>query len=355
MDLQLLSGLGVFGVILIVFAAAIAWSCVKVVPQGYNYTVENFGRYEKTLNPGLHLLIPVVQHVGHRINMKEQVMDIPSQDVITRDNAMVRVDGVAFFQVLSAAKAAYEVDNLDLSITNLTMTNIRTVMGSMDLDELLSNREKINAQLMVVVDNATESWGVKVTRIEIKDIEPPRDLVDSMARQMKAEREKRAQILESEGLRQAAILKAEGEKQAVVLEAEGRREAAFKDAEARERAAEAEAKATQLVSDAIAKGNVQAINYFVANNYVKALEVACESAEPEGDHDAARGLVRHRLHCRLGPDHRRGVRWRRQRRQPASRPRADNDRCAPVPSRIIDCRQRGGRHRPPRSSWIGQF
>ncbi|MGE3711254.1 MAG: SPFH domain-containing protein [Hyphomicrobiaceae bacterium] len=272
MDLQIVSGLGVFGLVLLVFAAAIAWSCVKIVPQGYNYTVENFGRYEKTLNPGLHLLMPVVQSVGHRINMKEQVMDIPSQDVITRDNAMVRVNGVAFFQVLSAAKAAYEVDNLELSITNLTMTNIRTVMGSMDLDELLSNREKINAKLMVVVDNATESWGVKVTRIEIKDIEPPRDLVDSMARQMKAEREKRAQILESEGLRQAAILKAEGEKQAVVLEAEGRREAAYKDAEARERAAEAEAKATQLVSDAISSGNVQAINYFVANNYVKALE-----------------------------------------------------------------------------------
>ncbi len=204
--------------------------------------------------------------------MKEQVIDIPSQDVITRDNAMVRVDGVAFFQVLDAGRSAYAVDNLELATINLTMTNVRTVMGSMDLDELLSNRDVINAKLLSVVDAATEAWGVKVTRIEIKDIAPPRDLVDSMARQMKAEREKRAQILESEGLRQAAILKAEGEKQAVVLEAEGRREAAFKDAEARERAAEAEAKATQLVSDAISKGNVQAINYFVANNYVKALE-----------------------------------------------------------------------------------
>jgi regulator of protease activity HflC (stomatin/prohibitin superfamily) len=216
--------------------------------------------------------VPVVERVGHHVNVKEQVIDIPSQDVITLDNAMVRVDGVAFFQVLNAAKSAYEVDNLEHATVNLTMTNIRTVMGSMALDELLSNRDKINSQLLHVVDAATEAWGVKVTRIEIKDIAPPRDLIDSMARQMKAEREKRAQILESEGLRAAAILKAEGAKQAVVLEAEGRREAAFKDAEARERAAEAEATATTLVSKAIASGNVQAINYFVANNYVKALE-----------------------------------------------------------------------------------
>jgi regulator of protease activity HflC (stomatin/prohibitin superfamily) len=260
------------GVLLIVLAGAALWSTVKVVPQGYNYTVENFGRYTRTLNPGLHILIPVMERVGARMNMKEQVMDIPSQDIITRDNAMVRVDGVTFFQVLNAARAAYEVDQLEGSIINLTMTNIRTVMGSMDLDELLSNRDVINAKLLQVVDAATESWGVKVTRIEIKDIAPPRDLVDSMARQMKAERDKRAQILEAEGHRQAAILQAEGEKQAVVLEAEGRREAAFRDAEARERAAEAEAKATQMVSDAISAGNVQAINYFVANNYVKALE-----------------------------------------------------------------------------------
>ncbi|MEZ5901057.1 MAG: SPFH domain-containing protein [Hyphomicrobiaceae bacterium] len=276
-------GFEIFGFALLALAVWILWSTIKIVPQGFNYTVENLGRYTRTLNPGMHILMPVLERVVHQMNMKEQVMDIPSQDVITRDNAMVRVDGVAFFQILNAAKAAYEVDALEHSIINLTMTNIRTVMGSMDLDELLSNRDQINARLLQVVDAATEAWGVKVTRIEIKDIAPPRDLIDSMARQMKAEREKRAQILESEGLRQSAILKAEGEKQAsilsaegdkqaVVLEAEGRREAAFRDAEARERAAEAEAKATAMVSQAIAEGNVQAINYFVANNYVKALE-----------------------------------------------------------------------------------
>ena len=268
----LFGGMEIFGILLILMAAAVLWSTVKVVPQGYNYTVEYFGKYTRTLTPGLHILWPVMERVGYRMNMKEQVLDIPSQDVITRDNAMVRVDGVTFYQILNAARAAYEVDLLEHSIVNLTMTNVRTVMGSMDLDELLSNRDHINAKLLEVVDAATESWGVKVTRIEIKDIAPPRDLVDAMARQMKAEREKRAQILEAEGERQAAILEAEGKKQSAVLEAEGRKEAAFRDAEARERAAEAEAAATRMVSDAISGGNVQAINYFVANNYVKALE-----------------------------------------------------------------------------------
>ncbi len=272
-----IGGFELFAVLLVVLAVAGLWSVVKVVPQGFNYTVENFGRYTRTLTPGLHLLLPIIEQVGRRVNMKEQVMEIPSQDVITRDNAMVRVDGIAFFQVLNAAKSAYEVESLESAVINLTMTNIRTVMGSMDLDELLSNRDQINARLLQVVDAATEAWGVKVTRIEIKDIAPPRDLVDSMARQMKAEREKRAQILESEGMRQAAILKAEGEKQAVMLAAEGRKEAAFRDAEARERAAQAEAKATEVVSQAIAGGNVQAINYFVANNYVKALEALAKA------------------------------------------------------------------------------
>jgi regulator of protease activity HflC (stomatin/prohibitin superfamily) len=275
--MNLFGGFEIVGLLAIVLAVIVLWSTVKVVPQGFNCTVENFGRYTRTLTPGLHILIPVMERIGARMNMKEQVIDIPSQDIITRDNAMVTVDGVNFFQVLNAAKAAYEVDQLESAIVNLTMTNIRTVMGSMDLDELLANRDQINARLLQVVDAATEPWGVKVTRIEIKDIAPPRDLVDSMARQMKAERDKRAQILESEGMRQAAILKAEGEKQAVMLAAEGRKEAAFRDAEARERAAQAEAKATEMVSQAIASGNVQAINYFVANNYVKALEALARS------------------------------------------------------------------------------
>jgi regulator of protease activity HflC (stomatin/prohibitin superfamily) len=270
-------GFEVFVVLVVVLALVALWTTVKMVPQGFNYTVETFGRYTRTLSPGLHILIPVMERIGAKMNMKEQVIDIPSQDIITKDNAMVTVDGVNFYQVLNAAKAAYEVDQLRSAIVNLTMTNIRTVMGSMDLDELLANRDQINARLLQVVDAATEPWGVKVTRIEIKDIAPPRDLVDSMARQMKAERDKRAQILEAEGARQSAVLKAEGEKQAVMLAAEGRKEAAFRDAEARERAAQAEAKATEMVSHAIAGGSAQAINYFVANNYVKVLEAIAKS------------------------------------------------------------------------------
>ncbi|MDR3285666.1 MAG: SPFH/Band 7/PHB domain protein [Holosporales bacterium] len=267
--------IGLLTSVIVVFI--LLFMCVIIVSQGYEYTLEKFGRYTQTMSPGIHFIIPFVERIGAKVSLMETVLDVPSQDVITKDNAAVTVDGVVFFKVIEASKSAYKVANLRQAMMNLTMTNIRTVMGSMDLDELLSNREAINARLLVIVNGAAGNWGTQVTRIEIKDITPPRDLVDSMARQMKAERDKRASILEAEGDKQSEILRSEGTKRSMVLQAEGRLESASKDAEARERLAKAEAVATELLSEATKGGDAKALNYFIAQKYVEAINALAQS------------------------------------------------------------------------------
>ena len=272
-----MSGFLGFALVLVIGVLIVLVKSIVIVPQGYEYTVENLGRFTRLLRPGFHVLVPFIERVGSKVNRMEQVLDVPSQEVITKDNAMVRVDGVVFFQIQESVKAAYQIHDLYAGMLNLVMTNIRTVIGGMEIDELLSQRDVINQRLLTVVDEATIPWGTKITRVEIKDISPPRDLIDAMARQMKAEREKRANILEAEGFKQAAILKADGEKQSAILSAEGRKESAFRDAEAREREAQAEAKATQMVSEAIERGSVQALNYFLGQKYVEALQHIVQS------------------------------------------------------------------------------
>ncbi|WGI22552.1 SPFH domain-containing protein [Amylibacter sp. IMCC11727] len=277
MELLGFESVGITAVAILIFAVVLIFMMVRSVPQGEEWTVERFGRYTRTLSPGLRFLIPIMDKIGAKINMMETVLDIDSQEVITRDNAMVVTDAVTFYQVVDAAAAAYEVRDLYRALANLTQTNIRSVVGSMDLDESLSNREVINAKLLSVIDEAAHPWGIKVTRVEIKDLAPPPDISEAMARQMKAERDKRAEILQAEGMKQSAILKSEGEREAQIREAEGRKQAAFLDAEARERAAQAEAEATRMVSEAIAAGDVQAVNYFVAQKYTEALRDVASS------------------------------------------------------------------------------